>query len=305
MQRNEFYCNRIYRKFLKKELSKMNYDILINSQYSRDYTCEEVVKMVNAKEKICMHGDNYNLCEYQRARYDLNYTRVIKNASAKNMYLVRTNELLQSLTGTEYQIDRPEIRLKSEKFAQIDFDWNMPYVIMFPFARTSERILKIEAFVELAEYLFNRHNLVTYFCGSNDDATKVQKINRNFIKNICGKYSLAQLPYIFNKAKLVLSNDTMAVHLASGVNDNVICFSNGKFIVNKQLHSIKNNAGKEIFFFDEPYKGVKTICPTKLYDDIQKNIFDYESNFFESSYDINGINIDNTKNIIDYILSVR
>ncbi len=294
--------NKEYRKRFKHWLSKREYDCVINPQYSRDFISEEIVKIISAKEKICLHGDNYNLSEYQRARYDDNYTKVIKNNPQKQMYLYRTNEMLEYLTGEKQYTSRPKFILKENHFNLINFDWKTPYVIMFPFARTNERIYKIEYFLELAKYIYEKYCIKTLICGSKEDWHKLKKLDIHYVENICGLYPLADLPYIFNKAKLILTNDTMAVHIASGVNENVICFSNGKFIVNKDIYTLceENN---EAYYFNEPYEGIKTVFPYSLYEDIINNRFDYENNFFESSYNINDICIKNVMILIDNLLN--
>lgn len=301
IDRNKIFQKR-YRKQLQKLLDTRIYDVVINPQYSRCFISEETTKLVRAKEKICMDGDNYNLSEYSKNIYNLNYTKILKMPKAKESYLNRTNQMLHFLLLEESGVSRPVFELDESKFNVIDFNWNLQYVVIFPFARSSERIFNLQNYLKLAKHIYDKHNIITLICGSKQESTMLDGINCPYIKNICGKYSLAELPYIFSKAKLVMSNDTMALHIAAGANKNVFCFSNGKFIVNKSLHYEEIN-NEKLYYFDAPYSGVKTICPKYLYDDILDGSYDYDSNYFESSYDINKINLDDTKNLIDISLN--
>ena len=103
--------------------------------------------------------------------------------------------------------------------------------------------------------------------------------NRDYIISICGKYKLHEVFYIFNKSKIVVTNDSGGYHIAMLVSDNVIVISSGanfirfidypkQFKENKIISTPIPDKAKEFkyieYYYDRDF--LNTISEKSIYD---------------------------------------
>jgi len=226
----KFHRNIIYRyKTLRKVYSKY-YDIVIHPTYSRTYDTDNIVKMVNAKEKIGSTGDLSNISKWQKKITDKYYTKLIPAQKNIMFEFYRNKELFENLMGKKLDIAKPYIKLPTN----YTFDLELPqssYAILFIGASANFRKWNIGNFGEVAKWIKYNLGYEIVLCGGKEDmeSTKIfeQVYNDTFL-NLVGKTSLIDLLFIIKNSKMIISNETSFPHMAVALNaKNIFVISNG------------------------------------------------------------------------------
>lgn len=103
------------------------------------------------------------------------------------------------------------------------------YIVIFPGAGDKKRQWGSKNFRELCEKIQREYKFKIYICGDKSDSDSAREIINasKGIEDYTGKTTLTELANIIAGAKLLISNETCAVHLAASVNTKTICISNG------------------------------------------------------------------------------
>lgn len=138
------------------------------------------------------------------------------------------------------------------------------YIILFPGAGTSDRMWSSEKFSGLCVLLRNITESKILICGDSRDRTTANEIVKfSGIKNIedlTGKTTLPQLANLIGNAKLLISNESCAVHIAAAVGTKAVCISNG------------NHFGKFNPYPKSIAENIETLYPSQVSD----HIYEYE-----------------------------
>jgi ADP-heptose:LPS heptosyltransferase len=171
------------------------------------------------------------------------------------------------LRGTNFELDHSGGRSK--------------YIIIFPGAGFSNRIWSPKKFAELCKLIRKDHRTRILICGNEYDSDSAQTIIQESgitdIEDLTGQTTLPQLVSLISRTKLLISNETCAVHIASAVKANAVCISNG------------NHFGRFNPYPEEMSDNITTFYPEK----ITKNLHDFGSLISQyavgSDLDINSI----------------
>lgn len=289
-----YFTNNFNEKF-EIFFSNKKYDIVISHFYNRGAPLNYMVSKLNANIKIGSFGSLWHESRYVRILSLKYYNKIIYNNIDEDETvheLDRNKNFFEQVLNKNIEIDKIDIKLQNTEFEKIDFDFDSKYCIIFPCPSTSEKLYDLSKYSIICEFIFNRYQTISYIVGANNNIKNVDKIindnNKKYIKNICGKYKLNELFYIFNKAKLIISVDSAGYHIGVFTNKNVICISNG--LTHHRYLKYNDNYIKD--------KNINIILPKQLEEDIQNNKtqLDYEYN---SRYNINSIDSDYICNIID------
>lgn len=120
------------------------------------------------------------------------------------------------------EIPSPSLMLDKSRLPQITISADGALVILPGAARGSSKRWPPEYFAKVAmEALTAKPDLPILVCGTNGEKTECDKVyslleatNAN-VQNLCGKTSLFELVSLLSKAKVVLSNDSGGMHLAT------------------------------------------------------------------------------------------
>ena len=256
------------------------YDVLISPYYLVNEWVNNNLSLIKAKEKIASFGGLIAMSQRQRVKTAQNYTKIIYPSENDMFELYRNIEFFENLFNEKIVIDDISIDLKEEDFKNIDFNFNERYAIIFPSATDINRQWDYKNFQLVCEHLYKKYKIVSYIAGSESDKALANKIigNRKYIIYICGKYKLHEVFYIFNKSKIVVTNDSGGYHIAMSVSDNIIVISSGgsfirfisypkEIIKNKVVstplpNNSKNNKYLE-YYYDRDFLNTisaKTIC---------------------------------------------
>ena len=221
---NKYECD-AKRDFFKN----ICYDILISPYYLVNEWVDNNLSLIRAKEKIASFGGLLVMSQRQRVKTAQNYTKIIYPSEKDMFELYRNVEFFEDLFNDKITIDDISIDLKEEDFKNIDFNFNERYAIIFPSATDINRQWDYKNFQFVCEHIYKKYKMISFIVGGESDKDLANKIigNRKYIISICGKYKLHEAFYIFNKSKIVVTNDSGGYHIAMSVSDNVIVISSG------------------------------------------------------------------------------
>lgn len=227
-----------------------------------------VISYINSKQKIASYGSIWHNSRWERAKNSSIYTKLIFNNIDEDDKIheitINTN-LFEQLLNTKINLKDMNIKLDENFFEEIDFNFKDKYCIIFPASNDEKRRYKTEYFAKICDYLYSKYGLISYLVGSKDDNKIASEIieysNSSYVKNICGKYKLNEVFYIFNKARLIVTVDSAGYHIGIAVNDNVVCVSSG------MSYSRYLNYPKELV----KNKNINIVLPKELEEDLKNN----------------------------------
>lgn len=235
----KFFFNPIYRFKLLKKLKVQSYDLILNPVFSRDYFIgDSIVRNVVASKKIGF-GQNYKntesrfagLLKDKKQRKQLVgkllsksssfYTSLIESEAGNKMELKRNAEFVSGFFVCKFKSSLPE-----SCFSLPEFEVKDNYVVVFVGASQVKKNWGGRKFLQLIESI----NCSVVLCGGSGDCEISDYVMKRVsqpgkVMDFVGKTSLLELCSIIQKSRFVISNDTMATHLAAmlRVRSIVIC----------------------------------------------------------------------------------
>ncbi len=226
----KFWEKKLYRKILILKLILHNFEILINPTYSRNYFIDEnLIAQLNCKTKIAFKGDNVNYNTNNQISPNKIYHTLIPSDPAIKFEFERNKEFFSKLLNTNVTLEKPKIHVDSISDFLIKYK---SCIVIFPGASQKKKIWDSTNFSVVVNHILQTNNTVL-IAGSNDDKIHAQRIlsfvgSNTRLIDLSGKTSLPQLTELLSISKLLISNDTVAVHLAAAVGCKVITVLNGQ-----------------------------------------------------------------------------
>ncbi len=291
INRKKFYDNLIYKYKILKQIHDYGFETAIETTYSREVLYgDEIIKATQAKERIGNTGSPDKHAKWKRNLFSDNwYTRLIPSDENNLFEFYRNKDFFHTLLETEVGIKKPYIDVTNISFNNIP---EKDYIVLFPGGSTKERRWDINNFLETARYILYKTSLNIVIDGSKKEINLAQyiwdnlKSERVFITS--GLTSLSDMAKLLSGAKLLISNETSAVHFAAAVDTQFICISNGAYY--NRFHPYP----KEIF------DGAYYLYPSELMDN---KSFDAVEFRFNSRLDINTIKPEEVKKLIDKLIN--
>jgi ADP-heptose:LPS heptosyltransferase len=230
-----FYNNKKYRDKVLNELSKSKYDIIIHPTFSRIYVVDEFISKINAIQKISPKGDSFNQSAKSKKISDKFYTALIKNPE------MRLNKFGTSTKIRTHEFDKQKAffsKLLNQDLTKIPISLKYKknkqnnYAIIFPGADSKLRMWSPKKFTKIANFLSVKYKLKILVCGNGKDITSAKKIIKNSkinIKNMVNKTSLSELINLIGNAKIIITGNTCAAHIAAATKTKFVCIDTGIF----------------------------------------------------------------------------
>jgi ADP-heptose:LPS heptosyltransferase len=229
LDRNKFSKNLYYRYKKLKEISSLGYKIVINSAYSREfYYGDNIIKHLNAEEKIGSIGDLSNIRYWQQDKGNRYYTKLSKARTNIMFEFDRNKEFFENILETKLDIKKTYINLGNKL---LDFKLPQKYALLFIGAGVSSRKWNIEKFANIAKHLKDIYSYEIVLCGGPkefDDAEEFASYFNNYYIDLVGKTSLVELLYVIYSSNIMISNETSAPHFGVALETkNIFVISNG------------------------------------------------------------------------------
>jgi ADP-heptose:LPS heptosyltransferase len=203
-------------------LFKNNYTEVLNPTYSRTLIADGLTGLACSAKTTGYLSDTENIRPKYKKTSDKFYQH--KFILPQNIYFEFDKDLyfFETLLKQKIKLQKPHIDTQiSEK----------DIVVIFPGAGSNKRSWEIEKFSELITLLIAQSNHTIYIAGGPSELAlasyliKNQTVNR--VINKVNQTSLSQLTELVASAKLVISNETSAIHIASACNTKSICILGG------------------------------------------------------------------------------
>ena len=229
LDRNKFNKDLIYRYKKLQEITSNGYEIALSPTYSREFFYgDNIVKLLNAKEKLGSIGDLSNIKKWQKRISNKYYTKLIPAENEIIFEFYRHREFFENLLDKNIDLEKPFIELKPKK---LDFELPNNYAILFIGASASFRKWDIQNFAQVGEFLQENYGYEIVLCGApsdKEDADKFENYAKYDYTDLVGKTSLVDLLYVIYNGNLMISNETSAPHFAIALEmTNVFVIYNG------------------------------------------------------------------------------
>ena len=248
----------VYRYRLLCKVKKASFDLIIRPNYSRGYWLgDAIVRASGAPKRIGSEGDLINITHAQKQRSNRWYTDLIPAVTKHIMELERNAEFIRGLGLTDFQADLPKLIIPDEaqkrgdatleklglhKSSSSDFT---DFYILFPGAGAKHRQWPGECFADLAQRIYDHNGWPGVVCGGAGEETIAQKLlalaANTPLLNLSGRVNLIELSGIIRRSKILIGNETSAVHIASAVGVPSICILGGGHFGRFAPYSIPNN----------------------------------------------------------------
>ncbi len=219
-----------YRWRIMLKIWIQQYDIVINPTFYRSYL--ETEALVNASHATHRIGWNCpphpRLTPSEKIVADAWYTKLFTSSllTPHTSEILRNAEFSSQLTEKEI---KPSIH-KLPKLAISPISPELDYCVIFPGASWDGRRWPIDKFVAIGKNIQRDFGLSIVLCGTEDEKPLCDFIERNISKNVinlAGKTRFSEFIEIIRGARILVSNDTSAIHIAPAVNTASVCILGG------------------------------------------------------------------------------
>jgi len=178
--------------------------------------------------RIGSQGDLSNISARDKTIADRWYTCLLPATPEPLMELERNAELISHLSGQSFNASLPVLPVLTTLPA--DLKPANDYFILFPGASKPGRRWPPAQFASVLEQLQQRYSWQPVICGTPAEielcATVTQKTTASCL-NLAGKTSLLELAELIRNARLLIGNETSAVHFAAAVSTPAVCILGG------------------------------------------------------------------------------
>lgn len=293
INRKKFKWNFRYKFEILKQVYLSGYEVAIETIFSREILFgDTIIKASKAKERIGSTGSRENKGKWKRKLFtDENYTKLITQSEENLFEFYRNKEFFEKLLKKKIDISKPMLDFSS---VRLNLSLTKDYIVIVPGAQEKARRWSEKKFAELIKSLLEAYPYDILMVGSaaEKETTKkiLEEVKSERVQNLAGKTTLPELGKIISKAKLLISNDTSAVHFAASLNTRFVCISNGQ------------RFGRFIPYPNEMNLKCIFIYPDILEQRISNGDILYEEFRTSSRYNINIITIEKVFNAVKKIL---
>jgi ADP-heptose:LPS heptosyltransferase len=188
---------------------------------------DSLVRASGAPQRIGSAGDCANSVAWLKQWADRWYTELINCGGTQRMELLRNADFMRGLGFADFRARLPELGANPAKnpvgLAR------KSYAVLIPGAGAELRAWPIASFAETGRRLAAR-GLGLVLAGAAGDRPAAQALLRELppgVEDFTGQTRLGELAAILADARLVVSNETGAAHIAAAVGSPVVCVMGG------------------------------------------------------------------------------
>ena len=231
-----FCSNLAYRWKIFKQLRKNAFDIVVQTRFSRRYALEDtIIRLCGAHQRIGFESHSGSLRQLEERRSRRWYSHLITTSLGDVHELQRNGEFVRALGAKDFKISTPKLHIskqQDEKAKAIISKDGIPsgYYVLFIGAADAGRHWPAERYVDIGEHLYKHYGWLGVICGGPGDADAGKIILREAyvpMRNLAGSTSLNVLAAVIKHAKLMVTNETLAVHMAAALSTRCVCILGG------------------------------------------------------------------------------
>lgn len=208
-----------YRARLLRSVRRRGFDVAIQPTFSRELEVgDTLLRATGARERIGSVGDLYNMTAAQKRVADRWYTRRLPANPQPMTELERNAEFIRHLGKPGFAATLPVLPRLLELPERLRLA--APYLILFPGAGWTGRQWPVARFADIANQLSRSLGLQAVVCGSKGELALCQSVVSAAevnVLNLAGQTSLPEFVELVRGARLLVGNETSAVHIAGAV----------------------------------------------------------------------------------------
>lgn len=207
----------MYRWNLVRHLLREGFEVAVQPAYSRSIDTDLLVRATRAPVRIGLSGDAANLPENSKAICDSWYTQLVSSPGNLQPEWRRSRDFIATLLGRS--VPRTVTSLSSiSKSTPVLSDPS--YFILFPGAASAGRRWPVDRFAEIGRWLHASRGWIPVVAGGPLDrevaGALCEAIGPASI-NLADRTSLIDFVVCMREARILISNDTSAIHIADAV----------------------------------------------------------------------------------------
>ena len=228
LDRNKFIENISYRFAVMKKIRMAGFLKVVQPTYSREFFFgDEVVRVSGARERTGYESNCSNTSRWGLMFSDRWYTRLIPAAPGLSSELVRNAEFIRKLGFGEFRAAVPELKYIATCDKKL-----LPskYYVIVPGAGASLRQWPVARFKEVAKRIYQLTGWAGVICGVSSEEHLGAAIvcdEQIPLVNLVGDTSLAELNEVISGARVVVGNESSAIHFAAALSTPAVCVMGG------------------------------------------------------------------------------
>lgn len=225
-----FLNNFKYKFRILNQIYKKGFEIVIDTIHSREILFGDIiVNTSGAKEKIGSRITGKSSKLRKKLFSDRFYTKLVPVSESVLFEFERNKEFFSSLLEMKINITKPELDTSNIVLPEAVMK---DYIVFFPGASRPDKMWGYSNFKEVLFFIMNNYSYDILLSGSLKESYLYNRIVPDNFTSRCHNYfgnSLPELAKIISETKLLISNDTSAVHFAAATNTPFICIANGLY----------------------------------------------------------------------------
>jgi len=217
------YRFQVFRKIREKYFEKVIHFPYTRSNYYLDG--EAIVHIACSREKIGSLGESTD--NWRKKISDRFYNRLLTTDTKPMVELERNAEFLSGLGIKDYQ---PKVFRFPEKILDSPLPSSHHDYIIFPGAGSPKRQWPVELFAKLAEQIYNKTGWRGVICGgTGEERLANQLIEKSNVplQSLAGQTTILELIGLIANTRIVIGNETGAIHIAAAVGTPSVCLLGG------------------------------------------------------------------------------
>ena len=233
MDRRRFATRPLYRAALLAKVRQAGFDLALNTFFVRDFLWSDpVVRASGAPVRVGYHGDFSIITPALMRLADRWYTRIVVSREGPLSEMERNADFVRALGAEDYQagVSRlPDVLPESAPM----LDGTCPFFLLVPGAGKDYRQWPLEGFAGIARRLFRERGWAGIVIGAASDAALGARLAEQGaadgipVENRAGRTSLAEMVRLVAGARIVVSNETSAVHIAAATGTPAVSVTGG------------------------------------------------------------------------------
>ena len=231
IDRRKFSNNFFYRYKILKSIYIMGFETAVDTTYSREILFgDSIIRASNAQLRIGSSGALDKHAKWKRDLLsDKYYTKLINTTRDNVFEFYRNKEFFEKFLVEKISLQKPSI---TKELNEPALHLTNTYIVLFPGSRQKNKIWSYKNFISVINFILENSLSDIVIVGSEMESDIANNIVRNIndtrIRNLTGQTKLSSLPSIIRSAELLITNESLAVHLAASVDTKFICVSNGE-----------------------------------------------------------------------------
>lgn len=229
IDRKKFASNILYKYQALKNIYNHGFETVIESTYTREILFgDSIIKITNAKERIGSSGSPEPHTKWKRILLSDGYYTKLIPVIDENLFEFEINkEYFKNILEKEPDVRSPFIITSNLPNLE---NINNKYIVIFPGVSKQSRRWASDKFKEISEFIITNYQFDIILSGSKQENYLFEKVVITAFRERFVNYfgcTLTELAKLISDAKLLISNDTSAVHFAAAVDTPFICIANG------------------------------------------------------------------------------